>query len=277
MELSTHEKLRLRRQYGQWAVITGATSGIGAELARLLASSNLDILIVGRNSDTLEATKSTLKNGSGVEVRSIVADLTTPAAVERVIVASEELDVGLFVGSAGFGTSGSFVDSEIAMEIEMLRVNCEAILALTHNFANRFVRQKRGGIVLLSSLLGFHGVPFAANYAATKAFVQCLAEALAMEVKPLGVDVLAAAPGPVDSGFAERANMNLGMSAKPTQIGVPILEALGRRRMVLPGTLSKLLRYALITVPRSAKIRIMANVMEKFTAHQGRTKSITGE
>ncbi len=139
---------------------------------------------------------------------------------------------------------------------------------MTHYFSQKFKVQKRGGIIFLSSLVAFQGVPYPANYAATKAYIQSLAEALAVELKPFGVDVLAAAPGPVDSGFGQRANMKMGTALKPSEIGIPILKALGRKSNVIPGLLSKILVYSLRLLPRWAKIRIMQKVMGGFTEHQ---------
>ena len=118
----------------------------------------------------------------------------------------------------------------------------------------------------MSSLVAFQGVPYAANYAATKAYVQSLAETLAVELKPFGVDALA--PGPVESGFGQRANMKMGKALLPSQVGVPILQALGKQTTVLPGMLSKILVNALRTVPRFMKIKIMQKVMGGFTEHQ---------
>ncbi|UPT68195.1 MAG: SDR family NAD(P)-dependent oxidoreductase [Sphingobacteriales bacterium JAD_PAG50586_3] len=120
----------------------------------------------------------------------------------------------------------------------------------------------------MSSMVAFQGVPYAAHYAATKAYVQTFAEALAVELKPYGVDVLAAAPGPVKSGFSSRANMKMDLALTPEQVGVPILKALGRKTTVLPGFLTKLLVYSLRTVPRWGKIRIMKMVMGGMTQHQ---------
>ena len=139
---------------------------------------------------------------------------------------------------------------------------------LTHHFGNRFAGQGKGGIILMSSMVGFQGVPYAAHYAATKAYVQSLGEALALELKSKGVDVLAAAPGPVETGFAKRANMQMGMKLQAADIAAPILKSLGKRATVLPGFLTKLLVYSLRTVPRWAKIRIMRLVMSGMTQHQ---------
>ncbi len=172
------------------------------------------------------------------------------------------------IASAGFGTSGAFLNTSIHAEVNMLQVNCLALLQLTHHFAQKFAAQKKGGIILMSSIVSFQGVPFAANYAASKAYVQTLAEALYHELKPYNVDVLSAAPGPVQTGFSERANMVMDNTLTPDQIGVPILKALGRKATVLPGFLSKLLVYSLGTVPRWGKIRIMKGVMGGMTKHQ---------
>jgi len=150
----------------------------------------------------------------------------------------------------------------------MLKVNCEALLTLTHHYGQQFAKQRRGGIILMSSMVAFQGTPYAANYAATKAYVQTLAEGLAVELKPYGVNVLAAAPGPVESGFGQRANMKMSMSLSPAEVGVPILTALGRKTTVLPGHLTKLLVYSLRAVPRWGKIKIMKKVMSGMTKHQ---------
>lgn len=110
-------------------------------------------------------------------------------------------------------------------------------------------------------MVAFQGVPNAAHYAATKAYVQSLAEALSEELQPFKVAVLAAAPGPVSSGFASRAHMNMGKALTPEEVGVPILKALGKQVTVLPGWLTKLLVYSLMTLPRWGKIKVMKKVM----------------
>jgi uncharacterized protein len=267
MNLSAKEKTRLRK-YGQWAIITGASSGIGLELAIRLAEAGLDLVLNSRHIDKLNEVEKEIKLKFPVKIKTVASDVSTSEGIDKIIESTQGLDIGLLVASAGYGTSGLFINSSLHAEINMLRVNCEALLSLTHYFCQIFTQQKRGGIVLMSSMVAFQGVPYSANYAATKAYVQSLAEGLAIELKPLGVDVLAAAPGPVKSGFEQRANMKLQMSLKPTQVGVPILRALGRKNTVLPGTLTKILVYSLRTVPRWAKIKIMEKVMGGMTKHQ---------
>lgn len=268
MQLSTNEQKRLKEKYGQWAIVTGASSGIGLELATQLAAAGLNLVINSRSSDKLREVEKSLRQKFGVVIKSITADVSEGQEIDKIIAATQGLNVGLLVVSAGYGTSGFFVEGSIHSEINMLRVNCEALLALTHCYNQQFVQQKRGGIILMSSMVAFQGVPYSANYAATKAYVQTLAEALAVELKPCGVDVLAAAPGPVESGFGQRANMKMSMSLKPSEVGVPILKALGRKSFVLPGLLTKFLVYSLRIAPRWGKIKIMQKVMGGFTSHQ---------
>lgn len=267
MTLSNQTKQRLKTQYGDWAIVTGASSGIGLELATQLASAGFNLIINARNEERLLKVEQQLKSYK-IEVKSVVADLSDKEGVGKIIQSTQDLKVGLLINNAGYGTSGLFVDASLDSEINMLRVNCEAVLALTHFFAQQFKQQGRGGIIFLSSLVAFQGVPYAANYAASKAYIQSFAEALAIELKPFGVSVLAAAPGPVESGFGQRANMKMDNAMAADQLGVPILRALGKQSNVVPGLLSKVLTYALRTVPRFMKVRIMQKVMGGFTQHQ---------
>lgn len=268
MKLSTKEMKRLISKYGSWAVITGASSGIGLELARQCAAAGFNLVLNSRQLGHLQQVEQQLKAQTNIEIKIVAADVSESEGIDKIIASSRGLDVGLLIVCAGYGTSGYFINNSVHSEINMLRVNCEALLSLTHFYSQIFVQQKRGGIILMSSMVAFQGTPFASNYAATKAYVQTLAEGLAIELKTHGVDVLAAAPGPVESGFSQRANMKMSMSLTPSQVGVPILKALGRKTTVLPGLLTKLLVYSLRTVPRWGKVRIMEKVMGGMTAHQ---------
>ncbi|RYU93378.1 SDR family NAD(P)-dependent oxidoreductase [Emticicia agri] len=271
MKFSAKEKNRMKEKYGSWAVVTGASSGIGYELALRLAEAGINLLINARNELKLEEIRQDFQRRFAVQVLSVPGDVSSEDTINTIIESSKNLEVGLLIVSAGFGTSGEFINNSIEAEKSMLRVNCEALLILTHHFSKVFVQHKRGGIILMSSMVAFQGVPHAANYAATKAYVQSLAEALAIELKPLGVDILAAAPGPVKSGFGQRADMKMGFSLTPEQIGAPILKALGRKTTVLPGTLTKFLVYSLMTVPRRVKVLIMNKVMGNMTRHQAQS------
>lgn len=256
-------------RYGRWAVVTGASDGIGRAFAEALAEAGLSLVLVARRTDRLDRLAADLMKNHGVECRVVGADLARPTDAEAVLDATAGLDVGLFVAAAGFGTSGLFVDSSLPDEVTMVDVNCRAVVAMTHAFANRFRKRGRGGIVLFSSLVAFQGVARAAAYAATKAFIQTFAEGLRLEMKPFGVDVLAVAPGPVKTGFGARAAMNIGDGAEtPETVAAASLAALGKRTTVRPGLLAKFLELSLKTLPRFGRVRMMSLVMSGMTKHQ---------
>jgi short-subunit dehydrogenase len=264
----TTKQQQWRAKYGPWAVVTGASDGIGRETAIALAQTGLNLVLVARRRPLLEQLAADLSTRSGIETLVIEADLTRFDAVEHVMALTQHLDVGLLVASAGFGTSGRLIDSPLEAELNMIDVNCRSVLAMSQMFGRRFARQRRGGIVLMSSLLAFQGVPFAANYAATKAYVQSLAEGLRVELAPFGVDVVASAPGPVHTGFETRADMRMTMALKPAEVARATLDALGRRGTVRPGLLSKLLESGLAALPRWGRVRAMGRVMQSMTRHQ---------
>jgi uncharacterized protein len=254
-----------RSKYGPWALVTGASSGIGQALATRLAELGLSVVLVARREATLQQHAQDLIGRFGVQCRVVATDLSSDASADEIASATRDLDVGLLVAAAGFGTSGQFVDNDIAEELAMIRVNCAAVAELTHAFARRFVSRGRGGIVLLSSIAAFQGVPRAANYAATKAYVQSLAEGLHDELEPLGVDVLACAPGPVSTGFGDRAGMAMSVAQEPEEIARKTLGALGRRVTVRPGFLSKALEGGLALMPRRWRVNIVGLIMAEMT------------
>lgn len=257
--------MKLQQRYGDWAVVTGASSGIGRALAQELAATGLNVVLVARREKELVAMAEDLIRLHNIQARWITCDLSDRAGVDRVTAGTELLDVGILIAAAGFGTSGEFVESKLEDELEMLDVNCRAATALAFHFGRRFVGRGRGALVLFGSLVGFQGTPFAAHYAATKAYIQTLAEGLHVELRPKGVDVLAVAPGPVHSGFAARARMVLGPADNPLTVARAVLAKLGRSMSVTPGPIGKLLTWSLKTAPRPLRVRIMGKIMGGMT------------
>jgi short-subunit dehydrogenase len=259
-------------KYGPWAVVTGASDGIGRAIAICLAEAGLNLVMVARRRDALEALAAELTQAHHIQTRIVAVDLGHRAAVDTVVSSTEDIGIGLLAAIAGFGTSGPFTDSPIGHELDMVDVNCRAVVELSHHFARRFAAQRRGGLVLMSSLLAFQGVPRAATYAATKAFIQTFAEGLRLELAGTGVDVVASAPGPVRSGFEARADMHMSAAASPAVVARGTLHALGRWTTVRPGFLSKFLEASLLPLPRLARSRIMSVVMGGMTRHQDDSK-----
>ncbi len=254
-------------RYGPWAVVTGASEGIGRAFAVELAKKGFRLAIVARRESVLEEVAQELRRLSAPEVAIISADLATSQGIQAVIDRTKDIDVGLFVSAAGYGSSGLFSEMDIASELDMVDVNCRATVELTHALGNRMLARGKGGIVLVSSLLAWQGVSKAATYAATKAFVQSFAEGLRFEWRTLGVDVIVSAPGPVMSSFDRRANMTIRNGEKPETVARETLSGLGRRTTVVPGLLSKFLTYSILIAPRTLRIQVMKRIMENLTNH----------
>ena len=258
------------RKYGPWAMVTGASDGIGQAFARHLAAEGLHLVLVARREPLLAALATELKRAHGVQCRVLSVDLTDREAVHRLSEATSDLEIGLLVAAAGFGSSGPLLDAPLGVETEMVDLNCSAVLALAWHFGRRFAQRGRGGVVFMSSLLAFQGTPRAANYAATKAYVQTLAEGLRVEWAPQGIDVIASAPGPIRSGFAERADMQMAQALPAEVVARVTMQALGGQTTVRPGWLSKVLGWSLAMLPRWGQVRVIGQVMKGMTAHQAR-------
>ena len=251
-------------RYGPWAVVTGASGGIGRALAAQLAQAGFDLVLVARRRAELDALAAELTARHSIRTRILAVDLATPAGCTTVREQTADLDVGLLVANAGYGTAGPLHAADPALEGDLLAVNALAVLDLTQHYATRLVARRRGGIVLVSSIVALQGVAGTANYAASKAYVHTLGEGLHDELRPHGVDVLIAAPGPVASGFGARAGLNqTGMT--PDEVAHATLAALGHRRLVRPGRLSKLLGWSLAIAPRRVRSRILTRVIAGFT------------
>lgn len=249
------------QRYGSWAIVTGASDGLGRAFAHRLAARGSSLVLVARRSSALNVLAEELQVAHAIRCIVIPMDLGKPGSVAALDEQTGGLDIGLVVAAAGFGSIGPFLDQPLEDEADMLAVNAAAVLRIAHVFGHRLRRRGRGGLVVFGSVVGFQGTPLSANYAATKAYVQSLAEALAIEWADDGIDVLSCAPGPVATGFAARAGMAMGKAADPSELVEPCLDALGRRTTIRPGGLAKLLGYGLMMLPRSIRTRVLHQVM----------------
>ena len=246
--------------YGPWAVVTGASDGIGRALAHRIAGQGIHVVLAARRIAALREIASELEVQHGIQTRIAVVDLGDPDGVSSLQHSVEDLDVGLAVLAAGFGTTGNLADADAATEADMVAVNITAVAELSRFFAARMVGRGRGGIMLFGSILGWQGVPGQANYAATKAYVQALAEGLHAELASGGVDVLCVAPGPVDTGFGARAGLTMSSATSADVVANAAFEALGHRVTVVPGAQAKFLTWSLAPLPRRWRTRILGRV-----------------
>jgi uncharacterized protein len=183
-------------RFGPWAVVTGASSGIGREFAGQLAAAGINVVLIARRLAALRDIGTELAARYGIDYRTVGVDLSEPGLLAQVVAATAELDVGLLVSNAGAAIPGAFLDSDLDAQRRIVRLNTTAHLDLTHHFGARLAARGRGGIVLVSALGAGHGVPYMANAAATKAYVASLGEGLHVELATHGVHVTVLHPGP---------------------------------------------------------------------------------
>ncbi|MFL6238314.1 MAG: SDR family NAD(P)-dependent oxidoreductase [Actinomycetes bacterium] len=241
------------------ALVTGASSGIGAAFVRLLAERGHDLVLVARRGDRLEALAKELDAAHGIAVEVLVADLSTSdglAAVERRLV-DDSRPVGLLVNNAGFGTAGSFADLDVAREEEMVRLNVLALVRLTHAALGGMLARGRGGIINVSSTAGFQPIPGWATYAASKAFVSRFTEAIAGEYASSGVTITALCPGFTRTEFQEKAdfgedNVPKFLWQSPEDVAAAGLDALDRGRVyAIPGWAYRALEVTTGILPKT--------------------------
>lgn len=188
---------------GKWALITGTSAGIGVALAEELAAGGTNLVLTARRKDRLEALAQRLACSHKIETQVVPADLTDPAAPEKIFsfTRDKEIEIDLLINNAGFGKYGEFHSVAKERLVEMVQVNCSAVVHLTHLFVQGMVARRRGDILILASTASFQAVPYISTYAATKAFDLLFAEGLAEELKPYGIHVCALCPGSTESEF----------------------------------------------------------------------------
>ncbi|MBV9257852.1 MAG: SDR family NAD(P)-dependent oxidoreductase, partial [Ktedonobacteraceae bacterium] len=188
-----------RRRYGPWALVAGASEGLGAEFATQLAINGLNLVLVARRKEPLEALAATLAQEHAIEVRTIEMDLSRDDIESVITEQTGEIDIGLLVYNAATSFVGPFFGRTLQDRLNEVDVNCRAPLTLTYLFGQRLLKRGRGGIILMSSLSSAQGSALVANYAATKAYNRILAEGLWEELRAQGVDVLACSAGPIST------------------------------------------------------------------------------
>lgn len=251
-------------RYGPWAVVTGASAGIGAEFARQLAARGLNLALIARRQERLEELALQLRERHRVEVRVIAADLARADFIDQVGDALASLEIGLLVNNAGFGIAGEFLRHELQREIDLLSVNCRALLILTHVFGQPMAQRQRGGIILVSSVLAFLSTPYSAHYSASKVYELSLAEGLHYELRRRGVDVLALCPGSTDTEFHDVAGSR-PVDPMPVEPVVRLaLAGLGKKSVVIPGWRNRFLVGFLKLAPRGLSTTLAGKAMRRM-------------
>lgn len=258
------------------ALVTGASAGIGSEIARLLAERGHSLVLVARRKDRLTALADELSDQYGVRVETIAADLGKPTPRSKIPGRIEELglEVEILINNAGFATGGEpFHEADPERELEQVRVDVEAVVALTSAFLPAMVRRGRGAVLNVASTAGMQPMPYSAGYAAAKAYVLSFSEAIHQEVRGHGVTVTALAPGPVETDFWQIAGWETasgksfersvpGALISAAQAAAAGIEGLERgERVVVPGLPIRAAMLASRYIPHMVKLPALERFM----------------
>ena len=264
------------------ALITGASSGIGLELARVCAAHRHDVVLVARTARTLADVAASLQRDHGVRAHAVAADLSNSAAVEGVVfrVAELGLAVDLLVNNAGYGVYGPFIETPLDVELQMIQVNVAALTHLSKRFLPGMIARRGGRILNVASTAAFLPGPLMAVYYATKAYVLSFSEALANEVAASGVTVTAFCPGPTASNFQAAAGLEgsklvfgkkLPSAREVAQAGYDGMMA--GKTIVIPGLSNKLTANAPRFMPRSMIAKIVRAAQDSRDVNPGQARA----
>jgi short-subunit dehydrogenase len=256
--------------FGPWAIVTGASSGMGKEFARQLAASGLHLILVARRLTTLEEVGRSLATEFGVQYRAVGLDLTTDDFLEQMEEATHDLDIGLVISDAEVYLTGDFLTMDHQAWQQSLRLNVKAHLDVTHHFGPHLAQRRRGGLLLVASTAGLQGIPFNAEYAAAKAYVLSLGEAPHVEFQKVGVHVTVLLPGATDTPMLAASGIDpadlpgIMKPMSPQQCVAEGLAALSANRAThIAGRLNRIMAASM---PRSLATRVYGSMTARVLA-----------
>lgn len=261
----------LRKTSRGAALITGASGGIGEDLARLFAADGYDLVLVARSEEKLRALADELSGAHGVGARVVARDLARPEAPREIFdeLQADSVEVEFLINNAGFGSYGLFAKTDERKELELLQVNVVALTHLTKLFLPPMLARRRGRIMNVASTAAFQPGPLMAVYYASKAYVLSLSEALANETEGTGVTVTTLCPGPTHTGFVAAAGMGESkLFERGAMESRPVAEAGYRalmrgERVEIPGFMNRFMAHAVSFVPRRVVLNAVRNIQER--------------
>jgi short-subunit dehydrogenase len=253
-------------KYNGFALITGASRGLGMAFARALAERHCNLVLVARSAEPLDAFANELRRSTPVSVVAIQADLSIPGAGQILTeqLSNGDISIDLLVNNAGFGLRGEFRELSILRQLEMLRLNNQAIVELTYNLLPRMLERQQKGIINISSTAGFQPIPFASIYSATKAFLTAFSLALEQELRSAGVSVVTVCPGRLYKNGNDESEQRVrgkwaGIYQSPDEVVEDALRVLANGGgLTVPGALNKFSVFAQRLMPRSLVPRLVA-------------------
>jgi short-subunit dehydrogenase len=257
-----------KKRFGPWALVTGASSGIGKEFARQIAASGINVVLVARREDLLKRAGAEISKRYGVEHRVVVLDVSREDFIGQLASAIDDLDIGLVISNAGTGNPGAFLKHDRQLLEDTLRLNTMSHLNIAHHFGAKLTERHRGGLILVGAMGADNGIPCLANDGGAKAYVHSLGEALHYEFKPLGVHVTVLATPLTDTPVLEKFGLDPKTNPlKPISVEQCVSESLNglrkNRSRVIPGRLNRIMNAL---VPVSLGRRMQADMIGKGVA-----------
>jgi len=260
-------------KYGLWALVTGASSGIGKEFARQLAAAGFNIVLVARTKTSLDDVAQNIKNEYGIETKTVAVDLGHTNAVDVIAKATEEIDVGLVVNNAAMILAGSLLKTEVSDEMQVIQVNITASVKLAQVFGKRMSQKGKGGIIFVAGMGGYFSMPYMANYMASKAYLISFGEALHYELEKKGIYVTVLCPGITNTG-AELRTKGLNGKKISEQVGrrslgaaqvvTAALRSLDQKPAVIPGLMNNLITFVFTKLlPRTVVRNLFVRMIRK--------------
>ena len=257
------------QRYGQWAVVAGASEGLGAEFALQIAQRGVNVLALARRQAALDQVATEIRARTSVEVRTAALDLGSATLEDELRACTAGLEVGLLVYNAAYSPIGNFLEVSLEDKLQMLNVNCRGPLISSHVLGGPMVQRKRGGIVLVSSMASLQGSGMVATYAATKAFDTVLAEGLWNELTRQGVDVLACVAGATETPGYVRSKPNATRDAMaPAAVVAETLASLKDGPRMFPGRANRMAAFLMTRVlPKRKAIDLMGRATRRMYKH----------
>lgn len=259
-----------RTRYGPWALVAGASAGLGAEFATQLAAKGLNLVLIARRQQLLDELSARLTATYAIEVRTLQLDLARENIGSLVTEATSDIEIGLLVYNAAVSMVSPYFEIALQDHLNEIAVNCRTPLTLSYLLGQQMLKRQRGGIILMSSLSAFQGSALISNYAATKGYIRLLAEGLWEELRTRDIDVLTCCPSAVSTpgslANTSRRSAPTPVSAmSPRAVAAETLAALGKQPVVIPGRTYRLANVLMQRLlPHKMTIRIMGRVMRNM-------------
>jgi uncharacterized protein len=268
-----------KQQFGPWALVTGASSGIGKEFARQIAASGINVVLVARRDALLAELGRAISQEFDVQYRALVMDLSQEGFIPKLAEHTKDLHIGLVVSNAGTANPGEFLKLDRQLLQATLRLNTMSHLDIAHHFGRKLAERRRGGLILVGAMGAENGIPRITNDAAAKSYVHSLGEALHYEFKPLGVYVTVLAVGFTNTPVLEKFHFDpKTMPLKPMSVEQCVSEGLSgllkNRSRIVPGRLNRIMNAI---VPASFARKMEADMIDKALASKSAVASARGE